>query len=59
EVDVWERRAPVDMEAHEAPGDAHEHAKPGGPAASEPVKAELPTVGAPAGPAEPPEGDDK
>ena len=28
EEDVWERRAPLDVEPSEAPGDAHAHAKP-------------------------------
>jgi cytochrome c oxidase subunit 1 len=34
EEDRWERRAPIEVEPSEAPGDAHGHAAPAAPAAS-------------------------
>ncbi|MBS1121323.1 MAG: caaA 1 [Deltaproteobacteria bacterium] len=56
EEDVWERRAPLDVEPDEVPGDAHEHAKPL-PAVVAPAEAELPAKAEAAPPIEPPEDD--
>ncbi|MEJ7602064.1 MAG: cytochrome c oxidase subunit I, partial [Kofleriaceae bacterium] len=61
EEDVWERRAPLEVEPEEAPGTAHEHAKPENNPPVEPTAATLPSAGAPVDPTEPPTGgkDDK
>jgi cytochrome c oxidase subunit 1 len=63
EEDVWERRAPIDVEPEEAPGDAHAHAK-GEPAHAVAVGEPKPTSGLASGagpvpPTVPPGEDDK
>ncbi|MDQ3366750.1 MAG: cbb3-type cytochrome c oxidase subunit I [Myxococcota bacterium] len=57
--DVWERRAPLDVEPHQAPGHAHAHARPdvaGGPPTST-SSVSLPSEGGFVAPTDPPKDD--
>jgi cytochrome c oxidase subunit 1 len=61
EPDVWERRAPLEVEPEEAPGDAHAHAKVAAPEpAPEPEPKPTSGLAATAGPVAPtvPPGED-